>query len=132
MNHFFVYGTLMQGLKYHYLIEPYVTDVQPAQIRGTLYHLSYGYPGLILDDKHEVTGEILRVNDLEKSLKVLDRLEDYYGPGHPDNHYERRIIKVNEFPCYVYEWILPLDGIGLRVPGQDWRAYMQKYNSLDI
>jgi gamma-glutamylcyclotransferase (GGCT)/AIG2-like uncharacterized protein YtfP len=129
MNYFFVYGTLMKDLKYHDIIRPYVKEIKKASIRGTLYHLNYGYPALILDGKHTVYGEWIQVDQSGEVLKRLDELEDYYGPGHPDNHYERKVIRVENTPGYVYEWILPLEGIATFVPGQNWRSFIQ--NSID-
>lgn len=110
----------------HHLIEKDVVGIQPAHIKGTLYHLAYGYPGLVLDDQHEVSGEILTLKNEKEALPILDKLEDFYGPGHPDNHYERREVTIDGVSCYVYEWVLPLDQIAQFVPGQDWRAFKRE------
>lgn len=124
MEHFFVYGTLMEGLSNYYLVEPYVIQKSLRQTKGSLYHLSYGFPGLILNDQNTVYGEVLEVRHPEKVLEILDRLEDFIAPNHPDNMYERKIITVDGMDCYVYEWARALEGVSEWVPGQNWRKFI--------
>ena len=72
----FVYGTLQPGEKYH---QPYcdgwVTAAEPAEVRGQLYHLPQGYPGLAAGDDI-VHGSLLSF-DRSAILQRLDELEDY-------------------------------------------------------
>jgi gamma-glutamylcyclotransferase (GGCT)/AIG2-like uncharacterized protein YtfP len=127
--HFFVYGTLMKDLKNHDYIAKDILTREEAWIPGTLYHLEYGYPALILDGNGKVKGEWVQVRNGDEIVRKLDALEDYYGPGHPDNHYERRQIEVLGQKGYVYEWVLSLKGISTLVPHGDWRAYLKGQRS---
>jgi gamma-glutamylcyclotransferase (GGCT)/AIG2-like uncharacterized protein YtfP len=88
LNKVFVYGTLMTGMKNHYLVEPYVKSVKPARVAGVLYDLPYGYPAMTTGNM-EVFGELMELANITEALKVLDRLEDYRGPGEAGNLYDR-------------------------------------------
>ncbi|MCF8012451.1 MAG: gamma-glutamylcyclotransferase [Clostridiales bacterium] len=85
----FVYGTLMRGMSNHYLIKDCIQQCLNARTSGKLYHLSYGYPMLIIKGYDTVYGEAVKVPENSSILGILDDLENYYGPGHPDNLYER-------------------------------------------
>ena len=84
----FVYGTLKRGHRNHYLL-------QNADFLGScilpgfeLWDLG-SYPGLrpSADPRDTVQAELYETDD--ETLAALDRLEDYYGPGHPRNLYDR-------------------------------------------
>jgi gamma-glutamylcyclotransferase (GGCT)/AIG2-like uncharacterized protein YtfP len=90
----FVYGTLKPG-EINY--EPYcagkVVEEQPAIAYGQLYHLSLGYPGMILGDG-QVQGFLLTFSD-STIFDSLDQLEDYDPNRRPeDNEYHREQIEV--------------------------------------
>jgi gamma-glutamylcyclotransferase (GGCT)/AIG2-like uncharacterized protein YtfP len=87
--------------------------------------MNYGYPALILDQRHIVHGELIEVSEPDQVLILLDELEDYYGPRHRDNLYERRTATVDGVHCYVYEWARSLRGISMLVNGNDWRSFIQ-------
>ncbi|MGC6424063.1 MAG: gamma-glutamylcyclotransferase family protein [Lentimonas sp.] len=73
----FVYGTLKPGGHYwHRFCEGKVSRVVAARIRGSLYDLHVGYPGLVLDDGGWVQGFLLTFESL-KELEHLDRLEGF-------------------------------------------------------
>lgn len=90
----FVYGTLKPGESNY---EPYcagkVVEEQPAIAYGQLYHLSLGYPGMILGDG-QVQGFLLTFRD-STIFDSLDQLEDYDPNRRPqDNEYNREPIEV--------------------------------------
>lgn len=139
-----MYGTLRQGQRYHRLIQDKIRSVQPATLRGILYHLPYDYPALFLDapdnpDPGLVTGELFELEDAATSLEILDELEDYHGPGQ-DNDYERQIVNVttayeNTQTCNVYvyaeskrNWVKQN---GILIDSGDWVKWKreQKRNS---
>ncbi len=133
----FVYGTLMSGFINHdlYLAEHIVT-MQPAKIKGRLFHLPVGYPAA-LDGEGWVTGELVAVKEMTRVLAQLDELEDYYGPGQ-NNEYERVLRDVavaggSDLRGYVYLYAAGLDALmtaqGREVPSGNWRTFMQ--NSAD-
>ncbi|MGJ8640543.1 MAG: gamma-glutamylcyclotransferase family protein [Opitutaceae bacterium] len=92
----FVYGTLKPGGHYwSRFCEGKVSRVVPAKIRGSLYDLNVGYPGLVLDDRSWVLGCILTLPRMRDFLK-LDMLEGYD---------ETRDSSLNEYtrlkvPCF--------------------------------
>ena len=64
---------------------------------------------------------------------------DYYGPGNPRNHYERRVVQVvadgdegRTTAAYTYFSLLDRNDMpGCRVEGGDWRAYMRDSSRSD-
>lgn len=129
----FVYGTLMQGMRNHYLISPFIQSVEQATAKGQLVHLTLqGYP-MFFAGTETVFGELLQVTDEEKALIILDRLENFFGSGHPDNLYERCQIHVaGELETKNDVWIYIgadaiLDCLGELtepVTSGDWRAFI--------
>lgn len=135
MNRIFVYGTLMQGMENHYLIQPYMAGTRPAVVRGgILYHLTEGYPALILaDEQKQVRGELIELTDITRALQVLDRLEEYYGADCAENLYDRKLCqtfdaKGNMYDCFVYVWAHPeqLSNNGKRIENGCWRSFLAK------
>ena len=111
INRVFVYGTLMTDMQYHHLIEPFVKHLETAKTLGLLYDLPYGYPAMIAGEE-EVWGEIIELKDVEEALKVLDRLEEYFGLENPRNLYDRTIQEIQTLSgkseqAYVYFWANP-------------------------
>jgi gamma-glutamylcyclotransferase (GGCT)/AIG2-like uncharacterized protein YtfP len=90
----FVYGTLKPGQSNH---PAYCGDrtiaVQTAKVRGQLFDLPMGYPGMVAG-KDWVKGYLLSFTD-EAVLTDLDRLEDYSSdrPSH-ENEYQREWVEV--------------------------------------
>ncbi len=129
----FVYGTLQCGQRYHHLIADKVRSVQPAAIRGTLYHLPFEYPALFAG-AGEVRGELLELADGETSLAILDELENYHGAGQ-DNEYERLTLTATTSDgrseaCFVYlysdsrrSWV---EEYGILVENGDWADWMRE------
>lgn len=117
----FVYGTLREGGSNRRLVEPYLLTSRPHAVPGRLYDAG-DYPALVLDERETglVFGEVLTVT--EAALEPLDELEDYFGPGHPDNLYDR--VQLGD-GVWVYVWPqekadaarLPL------IEGGDWIGY---------
>lgn len=120
----FVYGTLRKGGSNHALIEPYLHASQPYQIHGRLYDVGGEYPVLVWDPAEPalVRGELLTVS--EQALGPIDRLEGYYGPGHPDNEYERVLHPAG---FYLYTWSQQaVDQHRLRrIEQGDWLQYLR-------
>lgn len=131
---YFVYGTLLQGMSNRHLIEAEILRGYPALITGTLYHLPCGYPMLIEKDGGTTRGEVLQFTKTSPVTAVLDRLEDFIAPGHPDNLYERveREVVVPELDQKIRArvYVCPahrekyIRKIGIPVPGGDWRKFV--------
>ena len=74
-----------------------------------------------------VTGELLRLRNPQEAIRVMDEIEQYYGPGDSRNEYERIVVRVStatgaDIDCYCYSYAQPqkLPLIGKRIPGGDW------------
>jgi len=95
----FVYGTLKPGGRYWpEFCEGKVDEPVPARIRGALYDLHLGYPGLLLTGKDWVQGHVLTFNT-EKDFLRLDYLEGYEpGRAYSKNEYIRKRV-----PAYSTE-----------------------------
>ena len=92
----FVYGTLKPGGHYWpEFCEGKVVSQRPAKIRGELYDLHLGYPGLRLQGDGWVWGYILEMCD-QPAFERLDYLEGY-KPGRPEQENEYIRLKV---PCF--------------------------------
>ena len=131
----FVYGSLMTGMSNHSVIAPFVQGVRVAYTKGTLYHLPDGYPALV-EGSGIVWGELFDLRDSQNALTILDRFEDFYGPGNSHNLYERVPQTVwsedgTEFTAQVYRWAKPLElkGIGVPVPNGDWREFLREIHN---
>jgi gamma-glutamylcyclotransferase (GGCT)/AIG2-like uncharacterized protein YtfP len=91
----FVYGTLKPGERaFDRFCRPYAIAVEPAQVRGRLYHLSPGYPAMTLEPGGWVRGVVLRFQS-EMPLTPIDRFEDY-DPERPDRSEYSRL----QLPTY--------------------------------
>ena len=86
----FVYGTLKPGGRYwQQYCEGKLSGLLEAKIRGQLYDLQVGYPGLLLGGADWVYGYVLQFAK-RADFEQLDVLEDFV-PGRPlgDNEYLR-------------------------------------------
>ncbi len=130
----FVYGTLLEGFQNHDgYVKPYQHDAIPATIRGAIYHLPQGYPGLV-EGTEDVVGALLffAEHEYEAALAGLDELETYFGPDDPRNEYERMevtawVAETNEaVTAYVYRYLDEeyVKRVGIRVQDGDWRRYL--------
>jgi gamma-glutamylcyclotransferase (GGCT)/AIG2-like uncharacterized protein YtfP len=126
----FAYGTLMTGFSRHPLLGAALLEGL-ARIRGSLHHFGE-YPGVILDDRGWVAGELYRVADLPARLAALDR-EEWFDPAdEAASLYVRRRVpahaadgEVREAWVYAYnERFGPAAGRGPRVDSGDWRAHL--------
>jgi gamma-glutamylcyclotransferase (GGCT)/AIG2-like uncharacterized protein YtfP len=129
VEYIFVYGTLMRGMANAHLLAPFAVETMAAEMAGRLYHLT-DYPAVVLNPACRVKGEVVRGDDIDKALELLDDLEDYFGPGHPDNLYDRVLTEVTaadgrRIAAWVYVWARPeeLPEIATNVAGGCWRKY---------
>ncbi|MFJ5550486.1 gamma-glutamylcyclotransferase family protein [Streptomyces sp. NPDC093225] len=93
---FFVYGTLRPGEYNHdrYLAGRTAAE-EPARLPGAVLYEGPGWPYAVEaaadDPAGPVVGALITPAEglYGELLGVLDRLEDYYGPGRPQNVYDR-------------------------------------------
>jgi gamma-glutamylcyclotransferase (GGCT)/AIG2-like uncharacterized protein YtfP len=117
-----VYGTLQVGGCHHPLVAPFVRRVVPGEVEGRLLDLG-AYPGWV-EGTGAVRGQMLTLERIAKALGVLDALEDYHGPDHPDNLYRREVAAVHtpagDLEAWAYRYVGPRRGCP-DVPGGWWR-----------
>ncbi|MFF8604804.1 gamma-glutamylcyclotransferase family protein [Streptomyces sp. NPDC015346] len=129
MRPFFVYGTLRPGAYNHdrFLLGR-TTREEPARLPGALLYEGPGYPYAVPDEHEgEIVGDLLTPapGAYGELLSVLDALEEYFGPGHPLNLYERaerEVVRVADgarVPAWVY-FAAPGTPLGTPITGGDW------------
>lgn len=134
----FVYDTLMRGMPNHHLLQEHMVQCLKATIKGKLYHLPKGYPIIIEGGYWNVHGEAIKIHENSSLLGMLDELEGYFGPGNPDNKYER-VEKEVHLPDMAWKvsaivYVCPEEKrneiikTGLLVNGGDWRKFIETYD----
>ena len=126
----FTYGTLMTGFSRRPLLGAALLEGQ-ARIRGSLYHFG-DYPGVVLDDRGWVVGELYRVPDLTARFPALDREEGCDPADEARSLYVRRTVpvhaavgEVRDAWVYAYnERFGPAHRRGPLVESGDWRAHL--------
>ncbi|WP_329037087.1 gamma-glutamylcyclotransferase [Streptomyces sp. NBC_00178] len=133
---FFVYGTLLPGEHNHdRFLRGRTRDERPAVLPGALLYEGPGYP-YATDGHGTVTGSLVTAapDAYPELLRLLDGLEEYVGPDHPRNLYERVVRTVLPRaegpapPGPVRAWVYlaatavarSLRTGGTVVPGGDW------------
>ncbi len=125
----FVYGTLRRGMSNGFYLKDAKLVAPIAWTEGKLYDTGHGYPGLV-SGKGKVYGEVYRIDKVQ--LKYMDDLEDYHGPGHPQNLYERKVKRIATIRGFVWAYLYyyrnkeELIKNGTFIPGGDWCRYVRK------
>ncbi|MDF1555409.1 MAG: gamma-glutamylcyclotransferase [Deferrisomatales bacterium] len=121
LDRVFVYGTLQVGGRYHHLAAPFVRGWTKGSAPGVLLNLGE-YPGWV-EGVGTVRGQVLRLQPIERALGIFDQLEDYLGPGHPDNLYQRLSVVVTTphgpVRAWGYRYVGPRSGHAV-LPGGRW------------
>jgi gamma-glutamylcyclotransferase (GGCT)/AIG2-like uncharacterized protein YtfP len=126
----FAYGTLMTGFSRRHFLGAALCEGR-GRIRGSLYHFG-DYPGLVLDDRGWVAGELYRVPDLPARLPALDREEGYDPSDETSSLYVRRAVAVHGVGTEARQaWVYAYNerfgaaaGRGPRVESGDWRVHL--------
>lgn len=130
LRRLFTYGTLMTGFSRRALLGAAHLEGL-GRIRASLYHFGE-YPGVVLDGRGWVTGELYDVPDLPERLPRLDR-EEWCDPADETRSlYVRRTVPVHGVGGEVREaWVYAYNerfgaaaGRGSRVESGDWRAHL--------
>lgn len=91
---FFFYGSLMERFNnFNRYLKKRVRSIDIGYCRGYLYNLPVGFPGLIVPEdpcSTLVAGEIMRFDNPQKMMKLLDRLERYIPGNEKKSIYLRR------------------------------------------
>ncbi len=101
----FVYGTLKKGEVAHHLIERFIARIVPATVRGTLYHLPYGYPVIVPENRGIVHGELFFIPNLSQIIELLDDYEDYNSENSAESLFIRVMVEAKGSDGrYYYAW----------------------------
>ncbi|MGL4739858.1 MAG: gamma-glutamylcyclotransferase family protein [Sarcina sp.] len=134
MKRFFVYGSLREGFfNYNKYLEGHVLTSEIGITKGNLYHINHkGYPALV-DGVREIEGEVITVDNPKILIAALDKMENFFGPGHKQNEYERIEKEVTlengdiEI-CYVYKYVHKnvndFDERYIFLETNSWKEYM--------
>jgi gamma-glutamylcyclotransferase (GGCT)/AIG2-like uncharacterized protein YtfP len=72
----FVYGTLLSGQGMRSMIADHVTACEPATMKGRIYAMPEGYPGMVDDGAEDIiVGEMVTLDDLAAAFALLDAYE---------------------------------------------------------
>ncbi|WP_331445776.1 gamma-glutamylcyclotransferase family protein [Streptomyces xanthochromogenes] len=126
----FVYGTLRPGERYHRrFLDGRTRSERPALLTGALLYDGPGYPYALPGDG-TITGTLIELEpaDHPQLLAALDELEEYVGPGHPRNLYDRLVREALVEGRPVRSWVYlaaprlarELLASGTPIPGGDW------------
>lgn len=145
---FFVYGTLLPGEPNHDLfLRGRTAGERPAVLPRALLYDGPGYPYAI-DGHGRVHGALLVAAPgvYGELLGLLDHLEEFLGPGHPRNLYER-VVREVELPAEgaagadgsVRAWVYlaatavtrSLRTGGVLIPGGRWATGRTRGDSRD-
>ncbi|MEU9194130.1 gamma-glutamylcyclotransferase family protein [Streptomyces hundungensis] len=127
---FFVYGTLRPGERYHRrFLHGRTLRERPALLHGALLYDGPGYPYAIAGNG-TITGTLIEIHpaDHAELLAALDELEEYRGPGHPRNLYDRLVREAVVDGLRTRAWVYlaaprlarELLAHGEAIPGGDW------------
>lgn len=140
MTRIFVYGTLRKGMyNYDIYLKNKKSLKQYGYVQGTLYTVKGAdYPALLLEGNDMIIGEIHEVND--KTLKLINELECYYGENCIENEYDQMICPIydrhNHFlenlPVYVFNMRNPENQkiLGERIECLDYVRYINEKTTL--
>jgi gamma-glutamylcyclotransferase (GGCT)/AIG2-like uncharacterized protein YtfP len=120
----FVYGTLLDdGNELAGYLKNNSGFYSEGKINGRLYDIGE-YPGAILssDNNEYVYGNILKLNDTEKVLLVIDDYEGYGDEQVQPNLFRRvlaeALTETGRVNCWVYVYNLSVDGLPLIKSGR--------------
>ena len=98
-DYLFVYGTLMSGIEnpINFQMAEYGEFIGLGTLPAKLYLVDY-YPGAILDTNglDRVTGEIYRLLNPKKALKILDSYEEYAYRERAHSEFVRKKVTVRQ------------------------------------
>ena len=91
----FVYGNLKKDKPIYDMwdLDEHIHSIEDARIRGELFLSVWGYPCAVPNEKGIVKGELHTYKN-DAILRVLDRIENYYGKEDWDNLYNRIEVEV--------------------------------------
>ncbi len=117
--HLFVYGTLRSDSNHEMnkVLEPYADRVGPGKIPGILYDIG-PYPGAVktTGTRAFVRGDVYRLRDPDRALKVLDRYEGWDEKKPRSGEFRRSRVVVDlgagkTVKAWIYFYNRPTSGL---------------------
>jgi gamma-glutamylcyclotransferase (GGCT)/AIG2-like uncharacterized protein YtfP len=113
-NLLFIYGTLLSDdNEYGAYLKSNSSFYAPGKLKGKLFDIG-DYPGAVLsaDTDHYIYGNILKIEEFEKVLPVIDDYEGI-GPEQPQpNEFIRFLAEIETgeelITCWIYLYNLPV------------------------
>lgn len=132
----FAYGSLMKGFfNYENVLKGKVISCTIGKVRGLLYHqIRKDYPAMVPGDGM-VIGEFLELENFDEQISSCDKIEEYFGPSHPDNYYERRLSEIElengeKLLAWIYWYIRndlnSIENPVIHITSGNWREYKNK------
>ncbi|MEY4565534.1 MAG: hypothetical protein RLY14_504 [Planctomycetota bacterium] len=131
-DRFFFYGTLMRGESRFQLLKNFgIKCTVMAEVFGRLLNLGV-HPGLIDSDNsdHRVSGDFMRLSRASSAIKLLDRIEGFFGYDRPHSLFQRTrtIVDIGEGEpqqAWVYRLVAGTEQAPI-IPSGDWRLHHQR------
>ena len=109
----FVYGTLKVGGHFARRFNDQRVKSKRGTIKGTMFNIGGNFPGVVLNGKNTITGEVHEYSDGKNVESELDRIEGFYAEGHKNNMYNKRKVEVEtedgKEECIMYEFAYSTD-----------------------
>ncbi len=90
----FVYGTLKKGGVFSKRFDKNREKVKIGKIKGTMFSINNSFPGVVLNGKTIITGEVHEYSNAEEVERSLDNIEGFAGLEDPSNLYNKEIVEV--------------------------------------
>jgi gamma-glutamylcyclotransferase (GGCT)/AIG2-like uncharacterized protein YtfP len=123
--HFFVYGSMSEGLVHFDKIKDYVVSSVSAKTKGFAYRLKVGFPVLLQNGQDLIPGYLIKIKAPDLLMSFLDQFHGVNRDDESKSLYFRREIEIyTEFGiqkafCYLLNPAkLPKDAV--KIPNGDW------------
>lgn len=102
---FFVYGSYCAGYCQAKKLDSWKLSSEPAQVLGTAYKDSFGYPVVFSDGTDNIEGELIDVNMDATQMAYLDEMMGF-NPLYPDQSlFFRQESNIKTADTFVKAWV---------------------------
>ena len=125
LENLFVYGTLMEGGRFHSTISEFsIGEGRRASANGNLVDLG-DFPGMITGGEGEVKGEVYQIDQIFPALRTLDTIEGFYGYDSTHSLFTRTIVQIKTEQgtewAWAYSYNQQKDEMLKIIDSGDWR-----------
>jgi len=128
INKLFIYGSLLEAdNEFGRYLKQHATIYKPGKFKGKLYDVGE-YPGAVYlpDSDYNVHGIIIKLNDVEETLKYIDDYEGFGNDQSQPNLFIRKLLTVQtadeNVKCWVYLYNHPTSHLKQILSG-DYLSY---------